>query len=523
VSTVMVAPKDPINATRLIRYLLQSVKDGQKLPLSETQFQDGVRTAFNCLVSIGDSDIDSIEGNFGLELSDLLDNIPALTNIISNHLAGHIYYMAKQYGKAIHHWDDSMQRNTNEYFLAHAEVANDVNEKISWLDQAKATERIIQEYSLNDRKVLRESAKKICAHALETKRQYIEAIDLYREIGDTQSAIDLVKELIRDDKMTKDVDYITSLIRDIYEVLLSQNDFDLAHDLVRSSGKILDKSQLVDLAGLNIQALLQAGHWEEALRYVLPYQTEVRDVKRKSFPKVGRLKDIELLRLQGKFIREFAFNPPDTNIREKNILTDFFIEVQRPGYPYWGQEIGLRDFAIALERTGKNIDVLPFYERLLDQDLSPQDIRFVQRRWLKVKAKQIERAQKEDQSRHKRQYEVQFEEKLREWRFSGNVIASEPEYPKAIAYDEKGTMKIPNFEITWEPPSCLLKDKATDATVIIDVSNGSIAKFKIDFDVSKRDKIKEFRIAEWDLNGTILIGRRLKIRAEGNTQTFEIG
>ena len=520
IASVMMAPNESSNAINMIRYLLQSIKDGRKPPLSETQFQDGARTAFKCLVAGRQSD--SQEENVWLEISELLDHLPALVSIVGYHKAAQIYFYAKQYGEAIRCWDASAQRNTNDYYFAHAKVATEPNEKIYWLDQAKAIERIIQEYSLANREELEESTKKICANALRSKHQYIESIEIYHEIGDTKATVNTIRELIRDNKSKQEIKIINNLIRDVYEDSLQQHEFQLAYDLIRNSGKIFNKAQLIDFASSYIQTLMQVGKWEEALRFVIPYKFERKDIKRNSFPKIGRMKDIELLRLQTVFIKEFALNPPDTKIREKNLLTDFFIDVQRPGYPYWGQEIRLREFAVVLERTGKNIDVLPFYERILEQGISVEDQKFVQVRWLRVKVKQIERAGKEEQNKNKRLYEKQFEGKLKEWRISSNAIAIEPEFPDVILYDEIEAIEIPNFEITWDPPSCLLKDPTTNATVIIDVANGSIAKFKIDFDVSERDKIKEFKIAKWNLSGVIFIGQRLKITANGNTQTFKI-
>lgn len=505
ITNLMVNKDKDDPAFDFLLYLLEAFQNGRKFMFSESQFQEAVKEAFTHILILSNT----VESKRWDALADLLVYLVPLNMIIGQNTIGKIYYMAQRFSEAVYWWEKAENINTNQYYLAKAQSCNNSTERISWLEKAGESEKVVAEYEKNRDRIL-DREKKVVARAYEKLGNIKCATELYWSLGEYDAAVRLFKELLK--KPGENLEENIEIGQDKYKSLISQGRLDLAYELFKTLIRVKNREEQIGLAILLLEGNMRFGKWEVAVSYSLDMNSKIDEkiIKPNVFPKIGKLSSNELCQLQAVVVKEFTHNPPETTLPEKQLLTKYFLDIAERGFENWSKKILVTELGSALERTGRLIDILPFYENLEKQNLAPKDRQFVRIRWLKTKLKQIERSKNEDINRKtKDKYETEFETKLKDYGIDRVSVERAPEFPSpdfSEIYPKNESM----LNIHWLHPRCRISSKdGSDLT--LDVHTGYIVPFGIDdWNSINEGDIVIFTVKTWGLEGKLKIGEFLE-------------
>ncbi len=526
ISLMMVSPDDPEQALNLTNFLKKSIDAGNKFTFSESQFQEGVKEALICLLGF---EFDGAEsGKTWLKLADLMDKLKPLNRVIGETNVGKVFFNAQRYSDAIRQWDNAGTTSTKEYYLARAEIEVKPNDKILWLDLAGETDRLLMEYSQFDKNAISDNNKKQVAKALKSKGRLKESLNLYWQLGEYDDAMEVLKEISPNPELFLSEDEYIEMIRELYGDLINKQELPYAKDLFKDTIRSLPKPDVLNFAYQYIKALMRTNKWEEAVGYTLPTHTQIREIKHQTFPKMTKLSESDRLYLQSAAVRGFVNHTPDTSLRDKQVLSEYFLEVKDIGFENWGKHITIPEMSSAIERTGRHIDALPYYEGLLDQKITGAERRYVQERWLKVKSKQIERAESDEYIGSKKTLSSrkrELENKSFEWNISLDTVSALPDYPSPVKLPKSKTETDAlemSIDIIWQTPKGKIMNQDSNAVVIIDVEKGDITAFDMEVNEREMDQKVVFEIPSWNIKGNMIIGKKLVIDIKGKKTIYNV-
>jgi tetratricopeptide (TPR) repeat protein len=259
--------------------------------------------------------------------------------------AARCFYKAGDYEPAVRDWEYSHTTQEREYYLAKAEVMGFPN-GLEWLEKAKDYARIITEWkqvqSVADPKWLR-----FVGPALERVQRNWEAFQVYLQLGDTDKS---------------------------YECF-SKTSPNVAHsELWRG---------FVDL----IYALTARDLWLSAL-----------DVLNEDFPRLRGFENEKKL-LKFAMVRQLAYSrikPDDIPVERRDDLAGF-VDSQVLSERDWQEYLAVEEVGAALERIGKLVSILQFYEQFTSSRNRNRELRqFARKRWLVTKQKQVDYFKEQD-------------------------------------------------------------------------------------------------------------------------------
>jgi hypothetical protein len=115
----------------------------------------------------------------------------------------------------------------------------------------------------------------------------------------------------------------------------------------------------------------------------------------------------------------------------------------------WRDQLTLEVTGAAIERAGRFIDILPFYEKVIaDSSFSGHEINFAKKRWVKNKEKQITREMERGLQLQARQHQRDLQMRSREFGLEGKTI---PDFPEITTiWARKNETEAPYEKATLE-------------------------------------------------------------------------
>lgn len=512
ISLMMVDQANYQPAVTLSGFLLAAFKDGRKLVLSEDQIQIAVKTMISRLLE-NPTPEDTIPW---IAVADLFENLKPLFKVVDLEKLGQIYYNAGYFRRAVNIWELGNKTEIKHYYLAKAQSNTSTQDKIYWFDKAGEYELVIKEFESTQVQELSEREKRSVAQSYIKNNQLEKAIDVYWRLNDFDTAVKLLKEAV---KKSKGIKFSHNEIKSKFKQLVASKNLDLAFNLLKGVSSSISRKFALELAGVYLDGLMKMEKWEEAISFTLLEKTKIRDVKRNTFPKLNNLSLDELISLNSLIVKEFAYNPPEATVKEKQVYTTYFLEIAGIGYKNWKEYFAVSELSTAIERSGRYIDILPYYEKLEAQNLTDLESQFIHARWLKTKSKQIERSRAEEiNKKMEDRYEKEYKERLVSYHIEPRYVASLSEFPIP---DETVSTPIQNIQVNWLRPRCrIVNPQGGDIT--LDVKTGIIMPFGVDFVEKNQNSVIKFFVKGWTLEGELIPNQMLVFKLGSRSYEFHI-
>jgi len=455
-------------------------------------------------------------------VSSLLKEYPSITTIIGLKAAAHIFYSANQYIDSVRLWEQySSSSRPQEYYLAKAEITNNPNEKIDWYKKAGMSDKIIAIAESVDPENLNQVSARYVGKAYLERRQPEKAIEYYWQHGLYEEATNAFESVSKELKDADDfaLKYFTKLLS-LTDSFSKKPVYLLALRWYQTVRKSLSPDQAFNYARFYINTLVEKEMWKEALNAVdnfrlkQPYDIQIRGILLLGIATSKDVKDetVEIRQELTAFVQKY-FSPEQLNL--------------------WRDIVELKVVGSAIEKVGKDIDALRFYEEMLEKHPgASQD--FARQRWAKVKERQIRRQQQDLEQNKRGQVGLrenlkfrnkELSKKLKEWGIDQSILNILPEYPEISV--EKDEEKKIQLSARWQVPWCQIIDesKISELTVTINVLNGTIVPFPQDavLITNNDDGSISFLIYDWDLEGILQPGKDLRLKINNKPwKNFEI-
>jgi hypothetical protein len=447
----------------------------------------------------------------------LLTEHPGVQVIIPYEDAALIFYFAKKYQDAVKIWEKNNSTSDKEYFIAKAEVTDNPNEKISWLNKSGDKEKIIEIATKTPVDRLNRETAKIIARTYADKEQFNEELETYWEhemYQEALSAFDFNRKKMKDAKEIAKEYFKKSL------ELIEQKTFNSVHkftlEWLKSVYKDLEPAEILEYANLYLKVLTRNNLWLDAIESIDTFKLKPTEVKKLN------------AKLVSSITSSIANNDKNFTFREKDKLIEFITSnFPAQNYSDWKSDIPYEYVGAAIERIGKEIDALKYYEDMIREHGSELDD-YVKLRWCKVKQRHInlieEKLKKDKESPYSNQRTIEeqeetlkqrkkeLDEKLKKWDIIKSKLDDIPEYPIFDAqYEDVTTLKV-----NWKEPSCQIfnEEKRDNSNVMIDVESGQIMAFPrqiLTFSEKKNDVIR-FSVSNWHLDGELVPGKLLVLQ-----------
>lgn len=451
----------------------------------------------------------------------LASRYPSIPPIIDGEALAQVYYLAHRYQEAVEIWEQQQQkRKPVEYALSKAQLATDTVEKINWYYEAgKFAEVVNLARSLPAKSWSEEIARQV-SQAQEATGHVLDALTTLIEHNLHEEALSTFKR----HQHTLQPQSAKTVAQKAFEALLEQaidsseeKSIETAFDWYRSIRQKLSPQDHLIYARRYLAALAHTGQWDKALAIKSRFHLKAKEGQYELWASLARevAKSSDVLRA-----------PMET----KQNLAEFLLDRFEPQvYSTWKPYISTQTIGAAVEKVGKDLDALKFYEGLEKlTTLAPQERDFVRKRWLKVKQRQIHR-QRQDMEKadeavkplmrqNIEQREKEMMEQLTAWGFEAESISKLPAYP-AIG-ETTPTTKIRPI-VHWQKPVChiSIESEQRKVTLMIDVNTGQIMAFPPDIvQINEHEEgHKQFVVPGWDIEGEVVQGQVLRLRYPGSS------
>lgn len=339
------------------------------------------------------------ECNWG-SVATVLETCYAQGISFNEHILGQIAYRANRFDEAVKHFEKSGNLELREYYEAQAEL-NAFPENLRWLRKLNDFAKILQEWkkhpefenALDD--LDREIAMAVCDAAVE-KQNYQLAFLILQNHLDQNRALKVF-----DGAMTKhNYSIALDVIKKYYERSRTEK-------LLQESLENQKKDITVKTSILLLRSLIQNKHWQDALNLVNgnyePSTTDSTQLLEEFLRQetVSRLLIQEAVVIFARSV-ELSRESPDNQAPISEFLYQRFI-AQKPFLSVRNAGLSLKAVGAAIERAGRIVNAIRFYESLQGYRRLPQEeVEFVKERlianleryaqYLRSEKKQFERA-----------------------------------------------------------------------------------------------------------------------------------
>jgi len=251
----------------------------------------------------------------------------------------------------------------------------------------------------------------------------------------------------------KEKEIIAKNINFLLDHYLNENNNEEAFSVTKSYGRLEHSKRILNVAkkddlfllraiDLCIDKMIEAGKWEDVISLLKDGKISILGIKDE------KLSDSELLEKKKKYV-EFSRQAATTvfaksnflveaDRRHKIIISDLLKGWYISSIPVWSY-ISPEIAGAALERSGRDIDCLQFYENIIASPNFDEKQKYRAKiRWTKCKIKQAEReekqAEKEEKDRNpaSKRHKKEAEEKIASWGIK--KIDEVPAYPDISDY-----------------------------------------------------------------------------------------
>lgn len=354
-------------------------------------------------------------------------------------------------------------------------------EKLEVLQQiGVSSAEIIEQYDRNRSTPLSSGQADIVIQALKKEEKYDDLEDLIKRFPSIERYGNLLATYIQSERFAERRE---PLILNLFIFLTEHGEWDVALDFT-SKGTLTRLNE-------STNTLLKKYHWD----YLLDIQF------------------IKALSVSEKLARE----EPATQIQISKYLKERLIEKASAFYT----NLTVAQAGAALERAGKIMDCLEFYEMVWDKKTWPaneDEIRLAQKRWLKCKQRQIEILASTDDEKHRIQREIH--KKQREWKI--HDLSALPEFPEVDLSARPKPIKISaSTERRIFSPSG--PEKMTLIPNLTDITKEVERKMVSTEDVNiNNTAVISSNLKEPPLSNELLTLPTIKIEVSYADQTFEV-
>jgi len=284
---------------------------------------------------------------------------------VNNSILADIYYKTGRLPEAVSCWE-----KTNNYFT------NDCYRK------AKAS-ILASKFEKNIDIELKDNEVKLLAEHFKAKNEYLMMLRCQRN---AMQPVDLIRAF---SMVPRDYLQYQDVVVELVDTLAGQGEWQLVIDLAFVS------------QGAKAKALLE--EYEDIIR------GKGREIRNAVI--IACAKHHEFSRQNAKILKQYS---------------DYFKKVISTP-EQWRDELSLEVTGAAMERAGRFIDILPFYEKVLDDpSFSDNEKRFARKRWVKTKEKQIAREQEQGNESSAQRHMREVQDKREEYDLGDKSI---PDYP----------------------------------------------------------------------------------------------
>lgn len=434
VAAFRLSDRSDLNALQDFSHLLNSIGNHGPLVI-QRQWQDAVREFAVRIVQIEPHALDADNWS---EYATLLRRLAQEAYQGIWPAAAAAAFRAGAYSAAVDCWELARATDSREYFLAKAQTAQNLNERIAWLARADQDTLIVQTW----------------------ERQRAGSVHLSRDtlriIGGALERIDRPRDAVKVWLLAAQPQRAKECLARLVEV----------GDLKRA------RTALADL----IKYYLNRRQTTEAIGIFTEHVSalaEHRDAKRR----------FQAAILSALYTDDFDRSVVGTDYQ---VYDDFMRDLLRDrGWSSWTSPVVVGS---ALERIGSHVPTLRFYEELAAHSHDPQTIRFARERWLVVRRRQA------DESRDpavKERLRLEAEARRHDWGISAtSEMPTYPEIPRDTDYGIDGlpptavmnvdgddvVLRIDRYEIAIGRKRKLIKisDLETWQTFLINCRSGTV-------------------------------------------------
>lgn len=290
---------------------------------------------------------------------------------------------------------------------------------------------------------------------------YDDLAHLYYQVNDYEGAVgywekgkkylnnedykDAKKKLLHEKyKENKHSEIPVGEIKQLYEFYKSSNDYHMMIDIALKSERVKDIVDTladipVDVKGWElilqgvIKKLSENEEWELVANMALASEgAKVRALPRDLAKKMTKKKHEVFLAV----IRQVAVHKTVTK-QNNQVLKKFSDYFKKTLYSptNWRKEIPLVAAGAAIEHAGRHIDILPFYERIInDTGFSEEEIAFAKERWVITKEKQANREREAGNIAAAKKHSVEAVQKRTEYKLMKKDIKEYPQIDQGMTF-----------------------------------------------------------------------------------------
>lgn len=501
--------RDKSVVDKFINHMLQLLRDEMPLPVEQPQFQKAVDKISKLFSKPDNAQPDELR-----RFINLVKLSPSLQYIIGFEESAILLFNAEEFQFAVNLWDKSNKPDNSNYEYAKAMLANDINEKVYWLNLSKKHEMIINIYEASDKASLEKDTLRVIADSYRQSSRHENALTVLWQIGEYEKALEVFRKLTS--KLS--VDDLEKIFTEKFKTLLANNQTELAYEWYKEVEKQFTIDSRTEYAGLFVAKLLQHNRWGDAAQLLKQGRAK------KSINIAGN----DSLKIHKQIVEEIATSEKILNAssKEKIELAKYLVELNARGYSEWANWVSIETMGSAIEKTSTFIETLAFYENLEKEQLLSEQVTFIRQRWLKVKNKQLDKLKTDINLTESRESEKlartftnrkkELDERLSTWKYDLKSISSLSDYPIASKKDEMSILE--DIQIEWQSPVCRISIRK-DIQILADVLKGSLISFPVDAINNKLQNEKiVFHSKNHPLSGEIIQGKLIRIYINGKLQ-----
>jgi len=347
-------------------------------------------------------------------------------------ILGQIAHRANRFDLAFSYFEKSGNLESREYYEAKAEY-HPLPEKLLWLRKLNEFSKVLEEWrnypefetSLNS--LEKEIAIAVCDAAVEEQNHNL-ALLILQTHSDPNRARKVFDSAIRNDK------YLIALA-----IIKKYDDRQRTEKLLQKSLELEnDESNIsVETAILLLRSLIQDKHWQDALNLI---NGDYKLSKTESTQLLGeflrRNTVSRLLSQEAVVIFARSVELSRESLSNKSPISEFLYQrfiAQKPLSSLRNAELSLKTVGAAIERAGKIVNVIRFYESLQqDSGLTSEEVKFAKERLIASVERYVQYLSNNRQFKKVKERELQAKNLRRKTGIGSKQL---DEYPKIAEHE----------------------------------------------------------------------------------------